>query len=82
MQAAQAVPPSRRVPEPWYRVGVMWVFVGGLGTVVIASFMLLATAIEHADVELHSVPMKPASYYKPTQATEATKAAAAIKPTP
>ena len=51
-------------PEPWYTVGVMWLFVGGLGTVVVGSFMLLATAIKHADVELHSTPMKPASYYK------------------
>ncbi len=59
----QAVPVSTS-PEPWYRVGVMWLFVGGLGAVVIGSFMLLATAIEHADVELHSEPMKPPSYFK------------------
>lgn len=69
---------------PWYRVGVMWVFVGGLGAVVIGSFMMLATAILHADVELHSVPMKPASYYKPLGAAPATAVPAlpAIKPTP
>lgn len=34
---------------PWWRVGVMWLVVGGLGVVVIASFMLLATALRHAD---------------------------------
>ena len=34
---------------PWWRVGVMWLFVGGLGVVVIASFALLATAVRHAD---------------------------------
>lgn len=34
---------------PWWRVGVMWLVVGGLGVVVIASFMLLATAVRHAD---------------------------------
>ncbi len=76
----QAVPPSGPAPEPWYRVGVMWVFVGGLGAVVIGSFMLLATAIQHADVELKSVPMKPPSYYKPFPAAE--PAAAAARPTP
>ena len=36
-------------PVPWWRVGVMWLFVGGLGAVVIASFALLATAVQHAD---------------------------------
>lgn len=75
----QAAPLCGPVPVPWYRVGVMWVFVGGLGAVVIGSFMLLATAIEHADVELHSIPMKPASYYKPLHATQS---AAAVKPSP
>lgn len=35
---------------PWWRVGVMWLFVGGLGAVVVGSFMLLATAIQHADL--------------------------------
>lgn len=36
-------------PVPWWRVGVMWLFVGGLGTVVIGSFVMLATAVRHAD---------------------------------
>jgi hypothetical protein len=66
------VPSSVAAPEPWYHVGVMWLFVGGLGTVVIGSFMLLGTAIQHADVELHAIPMKPASYYRATPAVEAT----------
>ena len=34
---------------PWWRVGVMWFFVGALGLVVIASFALLGTAIRHMD---------------------------------
>ena len=42
---------------PWWRVGVMWLFVGGLGAVVIGSFALLATAIKHAD--LVELPVKP-----------------------
>jgi hypothetical protein len=33
----------------------MWLFVGGLGTVVVGSFMLLATALQHADVVLPQV---------------------------
>lgn len=37
---------------PWWRVGVMWLVVGGLGAVVVASFALLATAMRHADVVL------------------------------
>ena len=69
----QTDPVSSTAPEPWYRVGVMWLFVGGLGTVVIGSFMLLATAIVHADVELHSIPMKPSSYFKPVPAADAVK---------
>jgi len=41
---------------PWWRVGVMWLVVGGLGVVVIASFALLATAVRHADsVDPHGV---------------------------
>lgn len=70
---------SSHPPEPWYRVGVMWLFVGGLGAVVIGSFMLLATAIEHADVEIRSTPMKPTSYYKTPAAAAAP---AAVKPAP
>ena len=40
---------SPEVPVPWYHVGVMWLFVGGLGVVVIGSFMLLATAWRNMD---------------------------------
>lgn len=54
-------------PVPWWRVGVMWLFVGGLGLVVLGSFALLATALRHADtVEPHAavraaVPNTPTS---------------------
>jgi len=43
---------------PWWRVGVMWVFfVGGLGSVVVASFAMLATAIANRDTVLpHDAP--------------------------
>jgi uncharacterized protein len=54
-------------PVPWWRVGVMWLVVGGLGVVVVASFALLATAVRHADgVQPHAgvrstVPNTPSS---------------------
>jgi len=51
---------------PWWRVGVMWLFVGGLGIVVAGSFALLFTAVRHADTVLpqvatRSVPNTPTS---------------------
>ena len=54
-------------PLPWWRVGTMWLFVGGLGAVVVGSFMLLGTAMHHADAVLpqamagKSVPNSPVS---------------------
>jgi hypothetical protein len=44
--AVAAAPPA----VPWWRVGVMWLVVGGLGVVVAGSFALLATAVLHADI--------------------------------
>jgi hypothetical protein len=51
---------------PWWRVGVMWLFVGGLGAVVIASLALVGTAVRGADVVLPQVaarvvPLDPAT---------------------
>jgi uncharacterized protein len=37
---------------PWWQVGVMWFFAGGLGAVVLASFALLFTAVQHRDTVL------------------------------
>ena len=37
------------VAVPWWRVGVMWLVVGGLGVVVAGSFGLLAAALRDAD---------------------------------
>lgn len=71
MPTLNAGAPSKaatRVPTvPWWRVGVMWFALGGLGLVVIGSFGLLATALEHPDaVEAHgaapaAVPNTPTS---------------------
>ncbi len=41
---------------PWYQVGVMWFFAGGLGAVVLASFALLFTAVKHRDTVLPHDP--------------------------
>jgi hypothetical protein len=53
-------------PLPWWRVGVMWLVVGGLGVVVAGSFALLYTAVQHADTVLpqgvvRGVPNTPGS---------------------
>ena len=59
--------PVHALPVPWWRVGVMWFALGGLGLVVIGSFGLLATALDHPDaVEAHgsapaAVPNTPTS---------------------
>lgn len=52
MPTTAAIDPPARPPQPlvpWWRVGVMWLFVGGLGAVVIGSFMLMATAWRNMD---------------------------------
>ena len=59
-----AVPVSP--PVPWWRVGVMWLVVGGLGVVVIASFMLLATALRHADTVVPYGVVRPAAPITPS----------------
>ena len=53
-------------PLPWWRVGAMWLVVGGLGVVVVGSFLKLATAVRHADTVLpqavvRGVPNTPGS---------------------
>ena len=59
-----AVAPSS--PVPWWRVGVMWLVFGGLGVVVIASFMLLATALRHADTVVPYVTVRSAAPITPS----------------
>lgn len=45
----QSQPQSDAV-VPWWRVGVMWLVVGGLGVVVAGSFALAYTAVSGADI--------------------------------
>jgi hypothetical protein len=59
-------PGAASAPLPWWRVGTMWLVVGGLGVVVAGSFVMLATALRHADTVLpqavvRGVPNTPAS---------------------
>ena len=57
--------PSRVALVPWWRVGVMWLVVGGLAVVVIASFALLATALRHADTVLPQAVARVATPHNP-----------------
>jgi hypothetical protein len=51
----------------WYRVPEVWLIVLLLGTMIIGSFMLLATAMRHPD-ELVSAPHSIASPLPPSRA--------------
>ncbi len=70
MQAPAPIDP----PTPWWRVGVMWLVVGGLGVVVVASFALLATAVRHADVVQPHAEIRAAPHTTVTPATPAMQA--------
>jgi uncharacterized protein len=59
-------------PVPWWRVGVMWLFVGGLGLVVIGSFALLATAVKHADTVESQVVQRAAQRTAPAALNTST----------
>ncbi len=51
---------------PWWRVGVMWLFVGGLGIVVMASVALMFTAVRHADSVLPQLAVRASAPTTPT----------------
>ena len=71
---------------PWWQVGVMWFFAGGLGAVVLASFALLYTAIEHRDTVLPHDPQPARSSTVPNTPTspamQARNHSATPTPTP
>ncbi len=73
-------------PVPWWRVGVMWLFVGGLGAVVIGSFALLVTAVQHADTLVPQVSIRSAGPHAAnaanTPALQARNHAATPAPAP
>lgn len=50
MTQRQAVDTSQ--PEPWWRVGVMWLVVGGPAVVVVAGLSMVAVAAIHRDPAL------------------------------
>lgn len=51
--------------EPWWRIGFMWLVVGGLGVVVAGSFALLVTAVRNPDTVLPQVAMRVATPHAP-----------------
>jgi hypothetical protein len=72
---------SPDAPVPWWRVGVMWFFFGGLGAVVIGSFALLATALRHADTVVPQEPTRVSVPNAPTSpALQARNHAATPRP--
>lgn len=44
------------VPEPWWRVGFVWLVVGGPLTVVVAALVTAAIAVSGAEEVLTDVP--------------------------
>jgi len=46
--------PTPGASRPWWRVGTMWLVVGGPLTVVVASFATLGLALSHPDPVLES----------------------------
>jgi uncharacterized protein len=52
---------------PWWRVGMVWLVIGGPLVVVVAAFVTLALAIAHPDPVLPR-EAKPASAASPSQA--------------
>lgn len=76
MQAPSVLP-----AEPWWRVGFMWLVVGGLGVVVAGSFALLVTAIRTADTVLPQAAMRSVAPHAPeSPALQARNHAATPKP--
>ena len=74
-------PLASLAPVPWWRVGVMWLVVGGLGVVVVASFALLFTAVQHADRVLPHVGPQTAVPNTPTSPAQQARNHSAT-PTP
>ena len=48
------MPGDQAMPQPWWRVRMMWLVVMGPATVVVASFVTLGLAIKYGDPPLKS----------------------------
>jgi hypothetical protein len=48
----QPQPADKSPPEPWWRVGVMWLVVGGPAVVVVAGLSMVVLAAMHRDPAL------------------------------
>ena len=59
---------------PWWRVGMVWLVLGGPAVVVVASFITLGFAIRGGDTPIHETVAAPADALTP--ATQARNHAA------
>lgn len=75
-------PPSAAPPTPWWRVGMVWLVIGGPLTVVVAALVTAVIAAAGADDVLSDGERRAASAGTPSQlpAIEARNHAAVPKP--
>jgi hypothetical protein len=76
--------PRDALPTPWWRVGFVWLVVGGPLAVVVASLVTAVIAVRGADEVLHEVPRaqsgRDAAALAATPAMQARNHAATPKP--
>lgn len=61
-------PPQTPAPPPWWRVGMVWLVLGGPAVVVVASFATLFLAVTHPDPVLAPRPAATAAETPAVQA--------------
>ena len=76
MNPSLANPIARTVvtPSPWWRVGMVWLVVGGPAVVVVASVVTGVIAYRGADEVLVNTPSARHAPVQPTAATPAVQA--------
>ncbi|MBX3623015.1 MAG: hypothetical protein KF891_23855 [Rhizobacter sp.] len=62
--------PQTKKSPPWWRVGMVWLVLGGPAVVVVASFVTLKIALTHIDPVLQTQP----AYAHPSAVTPHTPA--------
>ncbi|WP_249937294.1 hypothetical protein [Roseateles sp. DAIF2] len=63
-------PVGQATPRPWWRVGMMWLVIGGPSAVVLASFVTLALALAHPDPVIEAKRVDPSADLRQTQAEQ------------
>lgn len=59
LPTARATPDLSPAPTPWWRVGFVWLVVGGPLVVVVASLVTVAIAVVGAEEVLTAAPVSP-----------------------